>query len=128
MFFDLLVFSTTQLRDQSLDDLGDDLDEKYDLAVSKQALHKRFNAFAVAFLKQVLRQLLTRQVQLATLAQSWVGSPFKRILIRVCPQKPPVRSLRGAFLATKQSPPFYQGITSAKNASQWQVSVFSDRL
>lgn len=82
MFFDLLVFSTTQLRDQSLDDLGDDLDEKYDLAVSKQALHKRFNAFAVAFLKQVLSQLLTRQVQLETLAQSWAGSPFKRILIK----------------------------------------------
>jgi len=32
--------------------------------------------------------------------------------------KPPVRSLRGAFLATKQSQPFYEGIASAKNASQ----------
>jgi len=39
-------------------------------------------------------------------------------IISVCPQKPPVLSLRGAFLATKQSQPFYEGIASLKNRLQ----------
>jgi len=39
-------------------------------------------------------------------------------LSSVCPQTPPVLSLRGTFLATKQSPSLYKGIASAKNTSQ----------
>ncbi len=37
------------------------------------------------------------------------------ILFSVCPKMNPELSLRGAFWATKQSPPFYQGIASLKN-------------
>jgi len=40
---------------------------------------------------------------------------FILTLISVCPQKPPVLSWRGAFWATKQSQPFYEGIASLKN-------------
>jgi hypothetical protein len=41
-----------------------------------------------------------------------------RILFRAGPKKRLELSLRGAFCATKQSPLFYNGIASAKNASQ----------
>jgi len=36
------------------------------------------------------------------------------MILGVCPQMHPVLSLRGAFLAMKQSPSLYKGIASAE--------------
>jgi len=47
-------------------------------------------------------------------------------LFSVCPQMPPVLSLRGAFCATKQSPLFNDGIASLK-IRLWQKTPRKDR-
>jgi len=54
MFMDLLLFSTQNLKEQSLEDLAFLLKERYGIEITKQGLDERFTEKAVDFLKKLL--------------------------------------------------------------------------
>ena len=60
---DLIVFNHENLKEQSLNDLSIVLKEKHDIDIRKQSLHDRFNQFAVLFLKEVVENLLSSQLE-----------------------------------------------------------------
>lgn len=63
VFLDLIVFNHENLKEQSLNDLSIVLKEKHDIDIRKQSLHDRFNQFAVLFLKEVVENLLSSQLE-----------------------------------------------------------------
>ncbi len=80
MFMDLIVFNNDCLKAQSLNDLTVMLEERYNIQITKQSLHERFNKNALAFLRKALQSLLKRQLNLDFLANEIQG--INRILIK----------------------------------------------
>jgi hypothetical protein len=80
VFFDLIVFNSDKLKEQSLNDLSLEAKKRHEIEITKQSLHDRFNEYAPLFLKAALEKLLQKQVlkhvQLGKLAH------FKRALIK----------------------------------------------
>ena len=62
IFLDLIVFHSSNLKDQSLNDLSGIFKEEYLVEITQQSLHERFNASAPIFLKYTLEGML--QIQL----------------------------------------------------------------
>ena len=62
IFFELVVFNSENLKNQSLNDISIILEEEYNLPIAKQSLHERFNESAVKFLQTALEQLLQKQL------------------------------------------------------------------
>lgn len=88
MFFDLFIFNSDKLKEQSLNDLSLEVRERYGVEISKQGLDKRFTDNAVDFLKQALDKLLQRQLfQYVSLGKM---KHFNRVLIKdsVCFELP----------------------------------------
>jgi Transposase DDE domain len=61
-FLSLIVFNTNSLLDESLNNLTIDLQQNYEIRVSKQALHERFNEKSVLFITYALEKLLHKQL------------------------------------------------------------------
>jgi len=80
MFMDLIVFNNDCLKTQSLNDLSVILQERYDIQISKQSLHERFNKYALTFLKKALESLLEQQFSTNYLVNEIPG--IKRILLK----------------------------------------------
>jgi hypothetical protein len=80
VFFDLIVFNSDKLKEQSLNDLSLEAKKRHGIDIKKQSLHDRFNEYAPLFLKAALEKLLRKQV----LKHIELGklSHFKRILIK----------------------------------------------
>jgi len=79
IFFNLIVFHNENLKEQSLEGLSDILKDD-GIDISKQALHKRFNEYAVSFLATALEKLL--QNQLHSSAIDMLENEFNRVLIK----------------------------------------------
>ena len=58
LFLDLIVFHSENLKSQRLNDLSVLLNDAHGIAVTKQSLHERFTACAVAFLKRLWKSCL----------------------------------------------------------------------
>jgi hypothetical protein len=79
-FLELIVFHNENLKEQSLEYLSGILKHEYTIHITKMALHKRFNKYAVNFLKTALEKLLQQQLQ--TSAIHILESSFNRVLIK----------------------------------------------
>lgn len=79
-FLSLIVFNANSLHKESLNDLTVDLAQNYNVDISKQGLHERFNACAVSFLTAALENLLNNQfVEKVSFPECL---EFKRFLIK----------------------------------------------
>lgn len=65
-FVDTLLFNENDQVNISLPDLTSDLNQVYGIDVSKEAMHKKFTAEAVNFLKGLLGELLSGQLKQLT--------------------------------------------------------------
>ncbi len=81
MFLDLIVFNSSNLKDQSLNDLAGIVKSNYGIEYSKQSLHERFNKNALVFLKMALEELLDKQLHSKQLSLPNLKG-FNRILIK----------------------------------------------
>jgi len=79
-FLSLIVFNTSSLLEESLNDITIDLQKNYEIAISKQALHERFNEKAVLFITSALEKLLNKQLQAKVTFRDC--GEFKRFLIK----------------------------------------------
>ena len=79
-FVNSLIFNENSQANTSLQDLTADLVQAHDVDISKEALHKRFTVEAVDFLKAVLANLLTKQLQNRT--KEMLPTNFGRIKIK----------------------------------------------
>ena len=68
IFLDLIVFHSSNLKDQSLNDLSGIFKEEYLVEITKQSLHERFNASALIFLKDTLEEMLHKQLDCSRLS------------------------------------------------------------
>lgn len=80
LFLELIVFHNENLKQQSLEDLSGILKEKYALEINRSALHKRFNEYAVIFLKKAFEKMLQRQLHSSAIHV--LKSSFNRVLIK----------------------------------------------
>jgi len=61
-FLSLIVFNTNSLPSESLNDLCVDLQQNYEIDMTKQSLHERFNEKSVLFVTSALEKLLNKQL------------------------------------------------------------------
>ena len=80
-FFDLVVFCSDNLADQSLNDLTIDAKERHGIEIKKQSLHERFNEKAVLMLQNAMEKLINDQYE-TQLFQLRKIEGFNRILIK----------------------------------------------
>ncbi len=78
IFFNLNVFSKSNVCVESLNNLCNLLLLDEDISISSQSLDERFNEKAVCFLKQVFFEMLSNKIDLL---KSSIPNEFKRILI-----------------------------------------------
>ena len=62
IFLELIVFNSENLKQQSLNDISGTLKDEYNIEITKQSLHQRFNENAVSFLATALEKLLSDQL------------------------------------------------------------------
>ena len=79
-FLSLIVFNVNSLHQESLNDLTIDLAQNYNVDISKQGLHDRFNSYAVNYLTAALEILLKKQLVEKIRFPSCLE--FKRFLIK----------------------------------------------
>ena len=79
-FIRLICLNKENLRKESLNDLTITLRHEYDIKMTKQSLHDRFNEKAVLFLKLTMAKLLNRRINRSRVLP--LASRFKRILIK----------------------------------------------
>ncbi len=72
--------NSDKLVNQSLNDLCIDLNQKYNVDITKQSLNDRFNKYAVEFLKSILELLIKLQITDVPVLTKF--KTFKRILIK----------------------------------------------
>jgi hypothetical protein len=120
VFFDLIVFNSDKLKEQSLNDLSVEAKKRHEIDIKKQSLHDRFNEYAPLFLKAVLEKLLQKQV----LKHVELGrlSHFKRILIKdsICFEVDP--SLAAAYPGSGGS------ASTAAMRIQYEYDLLSGRI
>ena len=81
IFLGLLVFHSSSLKAQSLNDLAINLDKTYGVQIRKQSLHERFNQYALFFVKKALETLLRKHCK--DIQSMFSGTKvFKRILLK----------------------------------------------
>jgi hypothetical protein len=80
IFLELVVFHAAELKKQSLEDITLIAETEYGIQVSKQAIHERFNNYAVVFLTRALEQLLRKHITCPPILKKSTG--FKRILVK----------------------------------------------
>lgn len=80
VFLELVVFHASELKKQSLEEIALVAETEYDIKVSKQAIHDRFNTYAVVFLTRALEQLLRKHITCPPILKESTG--FKRILVK----------------------------------------------
>ena len=80
IFIRLICLNNENLRKESLNDLTVTLRHEYDIEMTKQSLHDRFNEKAVLFLKLTLAKLLNRRINRSRILP--LASRFKRILVK----------------------------------------------
>jgi len=120
VFFDLIVFNSDKLKEQSLNDLAVEAKKRHEIDITKQSLHDRFNEYAPLFLKAALEKLLQkhvlRHVELGQLAH------FKRILIKdsICFEVDP--SLAAAYPGSGGS------ASTAAMRIQYEYDLLSGRI
>ena len=79
-FVNTLLFNENDHAHTSLPDLTADLNQAYGIDISKEAMHKKFTAESVNFLKGLLAELLAGQLQ--TPADSPIALHFARIKVK----------------------------------------------
>jgi hypothetical protein len=94
LFLDLIVFNNHCLKKQSLNDLAQIVEERYNIQITKQSLHERFNQYALIFLHRAMQSLLNRQLNLDYLKNDNDMKGINRSLIKdsVCFQVDPLLS------------------------------------
>ena len=95
LFFDLLLYTVSQTETVSLSYMASEMESKFGIDISKQALHERFNADCVSFLKAVLREVLSGQF--ANLYSREMLPDFTRIRIKDSTKFLVPRSLEGEY-------------------------------
>lgn len=63
-FVNTLMFSSCNQANTSLPDMAADLNQQFSVDISKEGIHKKFSAKAVAFLKELVKAQLAKQVVL----------------------------------------------------------------
>jgi len=79
-FVKTLMYSVYSQKNVSLPDITDDYQQYFDIDISKEALHKRFTASAVEFLKEVIKMQLSQNIDLE--ADNDLKSKFKAVNIK----------------------------------------------
>jgi hypothetical protein len=79
-FVNTLMFSSYSQLNTSLPDYTEDLEKNFGVAISKEALHKKFNPQAVEFLKEVLKLQISKQFK--PVENSELKACFKAINIK----------------------------------------------
>ena len=80
IFLDLIVFHNENLKKQSLNDLSGIVKTNYEIEITKQSLHDRFNGYGVDFLENALEKLLQQQLQSSAI--KILDGHFSRVLIK----------------------------------------------
>jgi len=80
IFFNLIVFHNDNLKNDSLNDLSCILNEKFNIYITKQSLHERFNNNALLFLSNALAKLLRDRISSNNALETCKN--FKRVLIK----------------------------------------------
>lgn len=60
-----MTFSVNNQANTSLPDIAADLNKEFEIEVSKEALHKKFNPEAVTFLKELIKLQITNQIDVS---------------------------------------------------------------
>ena len=76
----MIMFSNQPLSQVSLEDLANDFCEQGGITISKQAIHERFNDYAVAFMQSLLKKQLSHQ--LSMVKDTAVYKHFTRVRIK----------------------------------------------
>lgn len=79
-FVDMLMFACGPANQLSLEDLANDFCEQHGINISKQGLHERFNDFSVEFMRALLKEQLSKQLDCVQSPQ--VYKHFKRVRIK----------------------------------------------
>jgi len=79
-FFNLIVFYNDNLKNDSLNDLSGILKKEFNVNITKQSLHERFNKNSVLFLSNAFEKLLRDRISSSHTLKNC--SNFKRILIK----------------------------------------------
>jgi hypothetical protein len=61
-FVNTLMFSCCNQANTSLPDIAADLDQQFSVTISKEGIHKKFNAQAVSFLKELIKSHISEQL------------------------------------------------------------------
>lgn len=72
-FLNTLMFSVSNQANRSLPDITSDLNEHFGVDISKEGLHKRFTKQGVAFLKELVKDHLSRQASLFQTDENFSG-------------------------------------------------------
>jgi hypothetical protein len=78
-FIDMLIFSSFDHSQVSLQELCNDLAQQHQKSLTKAGLQKRFNPNSLKFMKAVLAEQITSKMNLSPAADKW--EPFSRVLI-----------------------------------------------
>jgi len=79
-FVNTLMFSFCNQANTSLPDIVADLNQQFDVDISKEGLHKKFSAQAVVFLKELIKYQLSKQLSLQ--ADSELNKHFTSVTIK----------------------------------------------
>ena len=80
-FVNTLLFNESDMANTSLPDLTADLNQIYDIDISKEAMHKKFTPTCVDFLQALLQERLCGQVRKNTCSKA-LSLHFPRIKIK----------------------------------------------
>jgi hypothetical protein len=80
MFFDMLLYCASQTEACSLEQASSMISDRYRLKITKQSIDERFNTHSVAFVKEILKRALEKQLS-RTFTPSFL-SAFNRINIK----------------------------------------------
>jgi hypothetical protein len=79
-FVNSLMFSVNDQANTSLPDMAADLNKSFEIDISKEGLHKKFNCQTVEFLKELLKDQTVNQLDLQVDEQ--LKSHFKAIMVK----------------------------------------------
>ncbi len=69
-FVNTLLFNENDMANTSLPDLSADLNQVYDIDISKEAMHKKFTPACVNFFKALLEEMLGKQLRKDTVGKA----------------------------------------------------------
>ena len=115
-FLSLCVFYNDDLCESSLSQLSAKLASNENINISKQALHERFNPYAVKFIKQIFNAALQNQNEILCKNARLIDTYFNRIRI----------ADSTSFVLPKEFQDYYSGFFSAGTESCAKIQLEYD--